>query len=135
MTANKPDIKRAPAMAQPSPVAMLPVAYAAAIAQNAAVSITPSIPILMRPLCSTSSSPRAASSSGAAMLMVELRKASSISGLLVVRERGGAPSRQYWGIEGQEHENYQSLCGLDQDRRDPLRALDYLGAVVQRTEE
>src|SRR5689334_24081770 len=124
MTANAAVIAIAAATAAHSPIAGLPVAYAAAIAAKAPLSITPSIPILITPLSSTSNSPSAASSSGAAMLIVELRNASSIGaswGHFLCRGRlaaAAAPFLQRGRVEGKEHEDHQSLGRLDQDRRD-----------------
>jgi hypothetical protein len=43
-----------------NPIIRLPLEYAAASAKNAPASIEPSIPTLITPLCSTSSSPSAA---------------------------------------------------------------------------
>ncbi len=66
---------------------MLPVKYTPESAKNAPDNIAPSMPILMMPLSSTSSSPNAASRIGVAIAIVEVRNASSIGGLGRLRGR------------------------------------------------
>src|SRR5271167_2262307 len=70
------------------PSAVLPLKYASVSAAKAPDSIAPSIPILTTPLSSTSSSPKAASRIGVAMVITETRNASSIGHLRDRRHRG-----------------------------------------------
>src|SRR5208282_1259074 len=106
-----------------SPRAVDPEKYAAESAKNAPESIAPSMPILMMPLSSTISSPIAASRMGVAMLIVELRNASSIgwrSGRRSHRRRGrgdsAAQPREDSRIEGEQDHDDQCLDHLNEHR-------------------
>src|ERR1039458_7295953 len=132
------------AIAPARPSAVLPLKYAIASATNAPASIAPSMPILITPLSSTSSSPSAASRMGVAMVIAEVRNASSIRHLRNRRHRGrimrraenllakSAPSR---GVEGEDDQDDEALDNLHQLRRDALGALHRLRAVVERAEQ
>src|SRR5216684_587645 len=133
------------AIAPVSPSASLPLKYAIASAANAPESIAPSIPILTTPLSSTSSSPSAASRIGVAIVITETRNASNIGHLRNRRHRGrviancteniiaqSGPCRR---VEREDDQNHERLDDLHQLRRDPLRPLHCLRAVVERTEQ
>src|SRR5271170_3632872 len=131
----------APAM----PSAVLPLKYAMVSAAKAPDSIAPSIPILTTPLSSTSSSPNAASRMGVAMVMTETRNASSIGHLRNRRHRGRfvvgraedlfANSAPRGSVDREDAQNYEALDDRHQLRRDSLRALHRLRAVVERAEQ
>src|ERR1700722_10609338 len=128
-----------------SPSASLPLKNAIVSAANAPESIAPSIPILTTPLSSTSNSPSAASRIGVAIVITETRNASSIGHLRERRHRGGviarcaenilAKSTPRGRVEGENDQNHESLDDLHQLRRDPLRPLHRLRAVVERAEQ
>src|SRR5208337_2636213 len=133
------------AIAPASPSAVLPLKYAIVSAPNAPASIAPSIPILTTPLSSTSSSPKAASRMGVAIVMTETRNASSIGHLRNRGHCGGvitgraenilAQSTPRRRVEGEDDQNHEALDHLHQLRRDPLRPLHRLRTVVERAEQ
>src|SRR5580658_11373021 len=122
------------------PTAILPVKYTPDSAKNAPASIAPSIPTLMMPLSSTSSSPNAASRMGVAIAIVETRNASSI-GALDRRDRNlGARKRLAHiapcvGIEREQDKDDHRLNHLHQHRRNAFGTLHRLRTVVERAEE
>src|ERR1017187_8110121 len=139
---EKTELTAPPAAIAPArPSAVLPLKYAIASATNAPASIAPSLPILITPLSSTSSSPSAASRMGVAMVIAEVRNASSIRQLRKRRHRGrimrraenllaeAAPGR---GVEGEDDQDGEALDNLPQLRRDALSPLHPLRAVVER---
>src|SRR5579885_3746780 len=130
-----------PAMPAPIPRIIDPLKYAAARAKKAPASIAPSIPILMIPLCSTSNSPSAPSRTGVAMLIVELRNASSIGwplrGTRGDRHRATQPaaeSREQGRIEREQDHYHEGLDDLDEFVGNALCALHRLRSVVERAE-
>src|SRR5580704_4344827 len=135
-----------PATTAPArPSAVLPLKYAIVSAAKAPDSIAPSIPILTTPLSSTSSSPNAASRMGVAIVMTETRNASSIGHLRDGRHRGlfvigraenlFAEAAPRGSVEREDDQNHQALDDLHQLRRNSLRALHRLRAVVERAEQ
>src|SRR3984957_17809051 len=133
------------AIAPISPSASLPLKNAMVSAANAPDSIAPSIPILTTPLSSTSSSPSAASRIGVAIVTTETRNASSIGRLRNRRHCGRVISNRAENILAQSgprrriecegDQNHKRLDDLHQLRRDPLRPLHRLRAVVERAEQ
>src|SRR5262249_25689273 len=114
-----------------------PEKNAAASAKNAPESIAPSIPIFITPLCSTSSSPNAASRIGVAIARVELTNASSIGGRLGPWNRDApaakaCPSRR---VEREQNHYHQGLDYLHQHRGNSLGSLHRLRPVVECSEE
>src|SRR5271167_642267 len=110
------------AIAPISPRPALPLKYAIVSAANAPASIAPSIPILTTPLSSTSSSPNAASRIGVAIVMTEIRNASSIGrlrrGRVVIgcAEDARAHSAPRGSVERKDNQNHQGLDHLHQLR-------------------
>ena len=98
---------------------------------------TPSIPMLMMPLSSTSNSPNAASRIGVAIAIVEVRNASSIRSLRGVRcpdrraRKRIAEVAPRAGIEREQDENHHRLDHLHQHGRNALGALHRLRAVIE----
>src|SRR5579862_5760432 len=122
----------AAATAHNNPIATLPVKYTPESAKNAPASIAPSMPMLMMPVSSTSSSPNAASRIGVAIAMVEVRNASSIGGGLGCGA-SVAPTRECIaeiapcaGVECEQDQNHHRLDHLHQHRRHALGALHRL---------
>src|SRR5512135_1946358 len=133
------------AIAPTSPRPVLPLKNAIVSAANAPASIAPSIPILTTPLSSTSSSPSAASKIGTDIVITETRNASSIRHLrrrwhrrrLVVgrAENILAQPRPRRRVEREDDQNHEALDDLHQLRRDSLRPLHRLRAVVECAEQ
>src|SRR4051812_22096908 len=116
---NSAPTAAAPATPPAKPSAMLPVSCVAATAVIAAVSIIPSIPRLIIPARSTTSSPSTASSSGVAATIAS--SSTSIAGT-------HPPERD-------EREDHHRLAEGGDRRRDVRGALQLARAGGQRAEE
>src|SRR5258707_4229751 len=120
---NNMPITSAPAMPPANPTVALFVSCAASTDVIAAVSIIPSIPRLMMPLRSTTSSPSTASSSG-----VEATIASTTASIM-------RPLLQPPRAEEDEGQDDDGLSERDDGRRDVGRPLQLTRARGQRAEE